>query len=440
MFSIAAESKSVKMAVIILMAAMLFACIFASLYYNDKLLLGSFELYDDDDVKYLRSAQTFIKTGQLTYGYPDKPTVFIMPGITLFLSPFVALFGAPGAVMPVRIVFAILQTFNLYMVFFIARKIFNSRVALITMVLSFFYLPNIYVSTVVLTEVPAYTAFLLMIYFLIWGTETKQKRLLFIAGTMWAIAVMFRATMTVLGIVIFIYWLFKKIGIKDMAKFAVCVAIPFVIIMSPWVIRKFEVFDRFIPLTLSSGNPKMQGTIIDYSAEEREKLLAVVNTNDIDYGDSEISADAAEHEIENRLFKYNIKHNTVEYLRWYTVGKTIRNFSLPYMWYPIYLGTYLPITVYHRALLVVFVASVLFMIIQKRINAETGMILVTVLLFNCIHLPYYCFSRYMYMVMCFIIMISAYGFQYMYKQFRHIFIKMKNFVDKTAKSVYNVIN
>ncbi len=408
MFSIKAESKAVRILIIILAVAMLLACIFTSVYYNDKLLLGSFELYDDDDVKYLRSAETFIKTGQLTYRYPDKPTVFIMPGITLFLVPFVALFGIEGAVMPVRMVFAILQTFNLYMVFLIARKIFNSKVALITMVLSFFYLPNIYVSTVVLTEVPAYTAFLMMIYFLIYGTEARSKRMIFLVGIMWALAVMFRATMMVMGIVVLIYWWFKKIGVKDIMKFAVCVIIPFVIIMLPWVIRNFAVFDRFIPLTKASGNPKMQGTIIDYSSEERERLLEVVNTNDIDYGDSEISVDAAEHEIAKRLFKYNIKNNTAQYLRWYTVGKTIRNFSLPYMWYPIYFGTYMPITIYHRILIAVFLAGALFMIKQKKVNSETGMILITILLFNCIHLPYYCFSRYMYMVMCFIIMVSAY--------------------------------
>lgn len=436
MFSIKAESKAVRMSVIILMAAMLFGCIFASLYYNDKLLLGSFELYDDDDVKYLRSAETFIKTGQLTYQYTDKPTVFIMPGITLFLVPFVALFGVEGAVMPVRIVFAIMQTFNLYMVFLIARKIFNTKVALLAMVLSFFYLPNMYVSTVVLTEVPAYTAFLAMIYFLIYGTERKQKLVLFAAGIMWGVAVMFRATMAVMAVIILIYLYFKKNGIKDMAKFAVCIIIPFMIIMSPWVIRNFAVFDRFIPLTVSSGNPKMQGTIIDYSIEEREKLLAVVNTNDIDYGDTEISVDAAEHEIANRLFRYNIKNNTAEYLRWYTVGKTIRNFSLPYMCYPIYVGAYLPITVYHRVLLAVFAASALFLIKQKKLNAETKMLLTTILLFNCIHLPYYCFSRYMYMVMSFIIMIAA----YFLSEMAYILKMKKFFLDKMGKSVYNIKN
>lgn len=436
MFSIKTESKPVRVMVIIIMAAMLFGCVFASLYYNDKLLLGSFELYDDDDVKYLRSAKTFVETGQLTYGYTDKPTVFIMPGITLFLAPFVALFGIEGAVMPVRMVFAVLQTFNLYMVFLIARKIFGPKTALIAMVLSLLYLPNIYVSTVVLTEVPSYTAFLLMIYFLIWGTQTGKKHLIFVAGTMWALAVMFRAAMTFLIAVMFIYWAFKRIGSKEMIKFAVCVIIPFVIILSPWVVRNFAAFDRFIPLTLSSGNPKMQGTIMDYSTEEREKLLAVVNTNDIDYGDNEITADAAEHEIADRFFEYNIKHNTAKYLRWYTIGKTLRNFSLPYMWYPIYSGSYLPITIYHRVLLAVFVISAVFMIIQKQINAEMALLIVTVLIFNCIHLPYYCFSRYMYMIMCFVIMISS----YFLSELTYILKNEKFFLDKMEKNVYNIKN
>lgn len=436
MFSIKTESKAARILIIILLAAMFFGCVFASLYYNDKLLLGSFETYDDDDVKYLRSAETFIKTGRLTYTYPDKPTVFIMPGITLFLAPFVAIFGVQGAVMPVRIIFAVLQTFNLYMVFLLARKIFNSKTALITMTLSLFYLPNIYVSTVILTEVPAYTAFLLMIYFLICGTKTKNRYMIFTAGTMWALSVMFRATMAVMALAVLLYWRFKEINIKSAVKFVMFMIIPFIIIVSPWVIRNFAAFDEFIPLTVSSGNPKMQGTIIDYSPEERESVLEVINTNDIDFGDTEMSADAAEHEIANRIFKYNIRYNTAEYIKWYTLGKTIRNFSLPYMWYPIFFRTYLPITVYHRALLVLFAAGVVLLAIRKKFNAETKLLLAAVLIFNCIHLPYYCFSRYMYIVMSFIIMTAA----YLLSETAYILKKLKIFLDKPGKNMYNIKN
>ena len=42
-------------------------CIITSLYYGDNLLLGSFSEFNNDDIKYLRSAQTLIETGKLTY-------------------------------------------------------------------------------------------------------------------------------------------------------------------------------------------------------------------------------------------------------------------------------------------------------------------------------------------------------------------------------------
>ncbi len=408
MFSIANETKAIRIAVIILLAAMLFGCIFASFYYNDKLLLGSFETFSDDDVKYLRSAETFIKTGQFTYRYPDKPTVFIMPGLTILLAPFVAVFGLEGAVMPVRMFFALLQTFSLYMVFLITRKIFNSKVALIAMVLSLLYLPNIYVSTVVLTEPPAYAAFLVVVYLILYGTEKGQKRYFIAGGIMWGISVMFRPTIGALPLVSLIYWIFKKVKFKDIVKYAVCAAIPLIIFLTPWTIRNYVVFDRFIPLTQSSGNPKLQGTIIDYSLEERERMFEIVDAYNVDYGDTEISVDEAETEIANRIFNYNIKNNTAEYVRWYTIGKTIKNFNLPYMWYPIYLKTYLPITHYHKTILWVFAFGILFLAVRKKLTPEMGMLLIMIMLFNCMHLAYYCFSRYMYMIMCFIIMIVAY--------------------------------
>ena len=62
-------------------------CILTSLYYGDELLLGSFSDFNNDDVKYLRSADTLIKTGKLTYKDVNKSTVFIMPGIVFFLTP-----------------------------------------------------------------------------------------------------------------------------------------------------------------------------------------------------------------------------------------------------------------------------------------------------------------------------------------------------------------
>ena len=92
-------------------------CIVTSLYYGDNLLLGSFSEFNNDDVKYLRSADTLIKTGKLTYKNVDQSTAFIMPGIVFFLVPFVKLFGMEGATIFVRIAQAIIQGITLYLIF-----------------------------------------------------------------------------------------------------------------------------------------------------------------------------------------------------------------------------------------------------------------------------------------------------------------------------------
>lgn len=407
MFSISNETKRVKITLLILLSVFFIACIFTSLYYGDKLIIGNFEEYNNDDVKYLRSAETFLKTGMLTYKFPDKPTVFIMPGITILLTPFVAIFGVQGAVFPVRVFFALLQTFNLFMVFLIARKIFSSCVAVVAVLLSIFYLPNIYVSAVILTEPIAYTAFLLLLYIVMWGTERGKKRYFIVGGIVWGMAVMFRPTMAAFPAIVFFYWLFKKVKLRQMVHFALCAVIPFVIILSPWVIRNYIVFDRFIPLTLSSGNPKLQGTIIGYLPQEREKVFAAIDMEGIAIGDDEISNDIRENQLALRSFEYNIKNNTVVYILWYTIGKTLCNFAAPYIWYPIFTGTFIPIGVYHLFLIILFVWGAFKMIVSKKITPDIWLLLIAVIFFNCIHLPYYCFPRYVYPVISLIIMVDA---------------------------------
>ena len=409
MFSISNEAKLKKIIIFVVLAVFLFLCIFASVYYNNSLLLGSLEKFDNDDVKYLRSAKTLLETGQLTYNYPDQPTVFIMPGIVFVITPFVAIFGMEGAILPIRIFFAILQTFNIFMVFLIARKLFNSNVGIISILLSLIYLPNVYVTTVILTETPAYTLFLLMTYMIIYGTEKKQKRYFIIGGIIWGLCVLFRPTMGAFPIVVFFYWLFRKVKFLDMVKFGLCAIIPLIIVMSPWVIRNYITFNRFIPLTISSGNPKMLGTIVDYSEEERERMLETIKLDDLVYERNEIVEDTNNSIIADRIIEYKMQTDLIGYIRWNTIGKTAENFRYPFMWKPIFMNnTYEPMNVYHTNLLKLFVFGSIILILLRKSNPNLTFLILIVVFFNCVHLPYYCFSRYVYPSMTMVIMVDSY--------------------------------
>ncbi len=420
MFSLKAESRNIKICLAIFLSIFLILCIFASLYYGDKLLMGNFTDFNNDDVKYLRSAQTLIQTGNLTYNYPDQPTVFIMPGIVLVLAPFVKAFGMEGAVMPFRIFSALLQTFSFFVLFLVGRKIFNSKAALLCVFLSIFYMANIYVTTMALTETIVFSLLILLIYFIICATERSSSRLFIIAGVIWGISVLFRPTLAAFPLIMLIYWLFKKVKFKDMLKYSLCALIPFVILLSPWVIRNAITFNRFIPLTLSSGNPALQGTIIDYKPGGLEEIMALTDTPDVPYEKNEMYIDTAENGLAKASFEYQIKTNTMNYIKWYTLDKTFKNFEFPHMWYPIFTGSFNLHFKYHNLILLLAGIGLIFIIIRRRVSANVGLLIILVVFFNCVHLPYYCFPRYVYPVMPIVTLIAAGGIMCTYE-----FIKQK---------------
>ena len=64
MFLLKDESKKLKVFVAITLTIFLVICIATSLFYGNELLLGSLEEMNNDDVKYLRSANTLLETGK----------------------------------------------------------------------------------------------------------------------------------------------------------------------------------------------------------------------------------------------------------------------------------------------------------------------------------------------------------------------------------------
>lgn len=375
-------------------------CICASLYYGDDLLLGSFSEFNNDDVKYLRSAKTLIETGKLTYKDVNNSTVFIMPGIVFFLVPFVKLFGIEDATIFIRIFQAIIQGINLYIIFKIYLKIFSEKIALIGLILNILYLPNIYISTLILTET-FFTFFLVScIYFLIDAIKIKKKKTYFIAGIFWAGATMFRASIALLPIVVFFVWLIHKYTIKEMINFAIISIIPFLLIFTPWWVRNYIQFNRFVPFTLSSGNPMLQGVFINN--EVNHELIAELNDENLVYTNNEINNDEVERKMAGKVFRYYLKNNTGEYIKWFLIGKTINNIKSPYYGYEIYGIDFEIVRIVH---LILITLSVIGIIKTKR--KEKYIIIGVLIYFIVIHMPFLSYVRYLYPIMPIIIPMAS---------------------------------
>ena len=418
MFRITEEKRWIKITLIVLLAVFFAMCISSYLIYGDSTLLGSFDKMDNDDVKYLRSAWTLLDTGHFTYRYPDKDTVFIMPGLTAVLAVFVKFFGQ-YPIVPFKIFQGLLMTFSLYVFFLIARKIFNAKVGLIGLVLMILYLPNIYVTNLLMTETIFAAMFMLLFYIAMYAIEKKQMRYYVWGGIILGIMVLFRPTILPFPAVIFCIWLMKKYKVKEMFRFGIPVILIVCAMLTPWWVRNYMLFDRFIPLTLASGNPMLQGAFINYdqSVKETEGIdyhnIIKETRPDIDlelFGKDEIVTDAVEREMVNIRFREVMTKEPGKYIKWYTLGKTYENFKQPFLWKELFGFTLRQNVVYHWILLLAGTVGFLLFAVLRRKQKKPyfWMMFLSIVYFNVSHLPFYCFARYVYPIMPFIILYAAY--------------------------------
>jgi len=406
MFSLKGESKKMKISVVAILIIFLATCIGVSLYYGNDLLLGSLEKMDNDDVKYLRSANTLLETGKLTYGDPEKSTVFIMPGIVFVLAPFVKIFGMVGAITPFRIFSALLQTASLYMIFLIVRKMFGSKSALVALILSAIYIPNIYVTTLMLTEICFLFFFMLLSLIIVHGLDKKELKYYIAGGIVWGLAALFRPSIGLFPLVILGMWLIKKYTIQEMFKFGLAASVAFVLVMSPWWIRNALVFNKFVPFTLSTGNPMLQGMFIKNQVDDNI-IDAALDGEKVQYTGDEIKDNEIQMDMAKKIFKYTMTTEPLKYLHWHTIGKIVVNFYQGFIFKPLFGLNYPQMIFQHLIYVLMAIIALIISAVYKYKNEWKWFAVFTLVYFTVVHLPFLAYSRYMFPVIPFVIMLAS---------------------------------
>ena len=375
--------------------------VFSVMNYGNSMFLGSFEKYDNDDVKYIRSGIILAEKGILTYEKATENTVYIMPGLSYTLALFFKLFGLQDGIFYFRIFQVLLQATSLYLIFLITRRAFNSKVALLTCAINALYLPEIFSVNLILMECIFKFLLIWLCYVGIIAVEKKSVKYYLLAGILWAAACYFRPTIALLPIVVLALWLKRKYKVIEMLKFGLITLSVFVLLLSPWWIRNYNLYQKFIPFTLSSGNPFLQGTYINYDQSK----------DSIGYNTSEnfIVRNEQEKVIGyERLRKFGSKY-PLKYIYWYTIGKSIYFWGSPFYWRDIFSIKLLYVQMYH---VTVLVAAFLGLCKIKMQNITTNMMFYIIIYFNLIYLPFYTFSRYSYPLMTFVIAYASFGITY----------------------------
>ena len=402
MFRLRHESIPTKLALFSMITVMILLGTISILYYQDHLLLGSFETFNNDDVKYIRSAWTLIDTGVFSYQSTENPTVYIMPGLTGVLAFFMLLFGKGAGIVAFKLFQVLLQGLSLYLIFLISRKVFNSGIGLLACGIDLLYTAEIYASNLVLTEVIFKFFLLLLIYISLWAIESKSLKLYLWGGVIWTGAVYFRPTLGAFPLVILLMWIKERYSWGEIIKFTSTVLMVFLCLMSPWWIRNYLTFDRFIPLTLSSGNPFYQGTFIHYDQSSGRLPYEL--------GSSEIELNTNETQAGLQRLKTYVPQEPLKYLYWYTLGKTVFFWATPFYWKEILGVPFILVYAYHPAILGFGIYGWL-----RSRQSQTGntlgksLLIITLLYFNLVYLPYYTFARYAFPIMPFVMVFAAYG-------------------------------
>jgi len=423
LFSLKEEGKLTKLILGITCSLFFMTCIFSIIKYGNSTLLGSLTDPNNDDVKFIRSAWILVDTGNYVYHTPPTATAFMMPGLSFVLAFFVTIFGKFGGITAFRVFQAMVQTGSLFMLFLIARKLFNSKVGIMAVILSLFSIADYWVTNLILTETLFKFFVLCLVYFSIYALEKQKTKYYVMGGLALGVATLFRPTIATFPIIILFIWLLEKVKFQNMLKYTAIVAVVFCLVLSPWWVRNYSIFHKFIPLTLASGNPTLQGTYINYDQSSAK-------TDGLDYTQFTYPAgsEIANNEVEMEISKYRLTNlvpkHPLAFLEWYTVGKAKLQVRDPFFWSPEFLGVNASMAKkWHKLTLLLSIIGGIMYYMNKKRNKNGTLVIATIIYFIAIYLPFFTMGRYFYPAMPLVIVFSAYAVvnlgSFLYRPFSH---------------------
>ncbi|WP_068776293.1 glycosyltransferase family 39 protein [Paenibacillus sp. FJAT-26967] len=404
MFSLQKEKPAIRNTLYILMALVLIVSVATVLFYGDRFLLGTYAKLNNDDVGYMYAAKVLLEEGTLVYkSYPD-PTLFIMPGLPIILAFFMLIFGDyETTAAAFRLFQCVLQTAMIYFLFVIGRHLFNSKVALAACIIAAIYLPNYYTSGVILSESIFQFLFFLIICMTLWALNKPSTGRYIVIGILIALACYFKPQIVLFPLIIGITWLTRKYSWKKMILYTITIVMTVCVVMSPWWVRNYVDFGKFIPFTTSSGNPMLMGILPGgIPAEFYNKY-------------PEYSPDVYDDSTETvgKIIGFNFETRPFESFKWYAFDKVLLSFEHDFYWMDLWGITQEPARVGHVILTLLGAAGLL--LVWFRRKHDFTVLTLTLLYFIGVHIPFVAFSRYMYPIMFILTLTGAYLLVYLFE-------------------------
>lgn len=231
------------------------------------------------------------------------PSAYMMPGYPSFLALMFVLFGNNPDLM-IFLVQALVSAFTAVLLYKTAHRLAGEKAALLAAAI-YIFLPEMVYTTVSIGPT-VFVHFLLTLLFYRTTKNTKDVLLpsnVAFTGLILAALLYMRPAALIFVLVVILYFLIKR-------YYKQAIILLFIVssLLLPWSVRNYMVFNRFVPLTTSSGlntyrghNPYYPGFWQDKEIEK--KILAFADSVNYEIKMSDLFMDLALKEIKERPVK-----------------------------------------------------------------------------------------------------------------------------------------
>ncbi len=357
------------------------------------------QFYFDDEFEYFKMVNNFFNGNGLIIGENFKG--FRPPFYPLILS---ILFFLKFNLVGIRIFQVLLSTLTIYIIYLVGKETFGKKEGLFSAWISVFYPYFIFYNGFLLTETLFVFFTVLTVFYLIKLTE-KNGKFSLKAGILMGLSGLTRPTLQLFFPVSILHILFFKENIKIKLKKIVFLSAGFCLVLTPWIIRNYKIFHKFIPGTTMGGwvfwegnNPYSNGGPCSYFPE---------NINNME----EIARDKFLYKMTLKVIKENPNRFLYllknKFIRFWNIVPNAPEFEKKFL--------YRIISVFSFGIMMPFFMMGFFTSFK---NKKAQFFQSLIILFTVFHMFYLASIRYRLPIEPFYIIFAVYGFFFFYSKLK----------------------
>jgi len=333
---------------------------------------------NSDDLSYIKSGIRFFTEGKITmHGVVSAQ---IMPGLTFFISFLCLIFGTGiKLIYSLKILYFIFGGISIIYLYKSIRLYSNQYIAGLC---SLFMLTPDYIWTnnLILTETPFIMFQMILIYYSLKLSQTQKNSAYIMIVISYIACVFIRPTIGLFPLFLFIFLLLSKYNFKKLIKQGIIALIVLLVVLTPWIVRNYKVFDKFIPLTYGMGNPLLLGTYqgigypldeeLDYTKNVYDKIDDKMRFHLENPDDNKSLYKYYLLEYDGLVAKYRMqewwKNDKINMLKSYFIYKPYYMLYTTFYWQPIFGIGEAWILLFHKLELVIcLIASIIIIVLKK---------------------------------------------------------------------------